>query len=75
MANVEYYERSNTGDVLMDVESYFKLVTYKRCVVDMIIVTTADPLHLSLSIYWKGLNKNIQVMQKKGGRSSRDVHL
>ena len=64
MANVDYYKQFHTGDVLLDAEGYFKFGNYCDSVIDLIIIATVKALHLSLAIYQKGSDRDIEVIEQ-----------
>ena len=49
--DADYYKGFHAGDVLQDVEGYFKLGNYCDSIVYVIIIANAHALHLNLSIY------------------------
>ena len=74
-ANVDYYKGFQTGDVLRDTEGYFKLGNYCDSVIHIIIIATSEALNLNLSIYQKGPDGNIQVVEQTTDTGGREVHL
>ena len=45
-ANVDYYQKFHTGNVLKDVKRYFKLGTYCDSIVDIIVIAVARALNI-----------------------------
>ena len=62
-ADVDYYKQFHTGDVLQDAEGYFKFGNYCDSISSVIIIATAEALHMNLSIYQKGTDGNILVIE------------
>ena len=53
----------------------FKFENYCDSAVNLIIITTAKALNLNLSIYQKGPDGNIQVLEQTTDIRGREVHL
>ena len=62
-ANVDYYQKFHTGNVLKDVKRYFKLGTYCNSIVDIIVIAVARALNINLKIYQRGTLGNIQIQE------------
>ena len=75
VANVNYYKQLNTGDTLKDAEGYLKLGSYGKSVLNVIIIATTRALKLNLSIYQKGPNGNIQIVEQTTCTRGRDFNL
>ena len=50
-ANVDYYQKFHTGNVLKDMKRYFKFDTYCNSIVDIIVIAMARALNMNLKIY------------------------
>ena len=74
-ANVNYYKQFHTGHVLKDVKRYFKFCTCCDSVIDLIVVTMARALNMSLKIYQKGPMGNIQILEHITHAIAKEAHL
>ena len=74
-ANIHYHELFHRGDILKDTESYFKFRSCCDSVVNLVIIATPKALNLNLSIYQKGPNGNIQIIEQTTDTRGREVHL
>ena len=70
-----YYKLFHTGDVLKDVERYFKFGTYYDKVLNLIVVATARALKLILTIYQKRPKGNIQILEQTTHATAKEAHL
>ena len=52
--NADYYKQFHTGDLLQDVEGYFKFGNYSDCIVNVIIIATVKALHMNCQSIRKG---------------------
>ena len=75
MTNADHYKQFHTGDLLWDAEEYFKFGNYCKSIVDVIIIDTANALKMNLSIYQKGLDRNIQFIEQTTDVKGREVKL
>ena len=75
IANVDYYKQFHTADVLQDAEGYLKFENYCDNIIDVIIFATTKGLHMNLSIYQKGPDGNIQVIEQTIDARGREVYL
>ena len=60
---------------VMGCKGYFKSGNYSNSTVDVIIITTANALHLNMSIYKQGPDGNLQLIEQTSDNKGRDVHL
>ena len=74
-ANVDYYQKFHTGNVLKDVKRYFKLGTYCDSIVDIIVIAAARALNMDLKIYQKGTLGNIQILEHITNATGKEIHL
>ena len=74
-ANVDYYQKFHTGNVLKDVKRYFKFGTYCNSIVDLIVIPTARSLNMNLKIYQKGTLGNIQILEHITNPTGKEIHL
>ena len=74
-ANVDYYKKFHTGNVLKDVKRYFKLGTYCDSVVDIIVIAAARALNMNLKIYQRGTLGNIQIQEHITNATGKEIHL
>ena len=74
-ANVNYYNKFHTGNVLKDVKRYFKFDTCCDSVLDLLVVTMARPLKLNLKIYQKGPTAKIQILEHITLATTNEAHL
>ena len=74
-ANVDYYQKFHTGNVLKDVKRYFKFGTYCDSVVDIIVISTARALNMNLKIFQKGTSGNIQILEHITNATGKEIHL
>ena len=74
-ANVDYYKKFHTGNVLKDMKRYFKFGTYCNSIVDLIVVAMVRALNMNLKIYQKGTSGNIQILEYKTNATGKEIHL
>ena len=74
-ANVDYYQKFYTGNILKDVKRYFKFDTYCNSVVDIIVIAAARALNMNLKIYQKGTSGNIQILEHITNVTGKEIHL
>ena len=74
-ANVDYYHKFHTGNVLKDVKRYLKFGTYWDSVVDIIVIGMARALNMNLKIYQKGTSGNIQILEHITNATGKEIHL
>ena len=74
-ANAEHYKGFHMDNLAWDAESYLKLGNNKGSIVDIIIIADACALHLNLSIYQKGPNDNVQVIQQNSDSKGTYMYL
>ena len=74
-ANADYYKLFHTGDVLKDAEGYFIFGNYCDSVFLLIITATSKAINLDLSIYQKGSNGNVQILEQITGTRGGEVYL
>ena len=71
--NADYYKQLHTGDLLQDAEEHCNICNYCDNIIDVIIVP-AKALHINLSIYQKGPDANLQVIEEITNMRGRAVH-
>ena len=74
-ANVDYYQKLHTGNVLKDVKRYFKLGTYCDSIVDIVVIAVARALNINLKIYQRGTSGNIQIQEHITNTTGKEIHL
>ena len=74
-ANVDYYQKFHTGNVLKDVKRYLKFGTYCNSVVDIIAIAMARALNMNLKIYQKGTLGNIQILEHITNVTGKEIYL
>ena len=74
-AYVDYYKWFHTGDILQDAKGYFKFGNYCDSVIDLIIIVTTKVLNVNLTIYQKGPDEKIHVIEQTADTGGRDIHL
>ena len=74
-ANVDYYQKFHTGNVLKDVKRYFKFGTYYNSIVDIIVIAAARALNMNLKIYQRGTSGNIQIQEHITNATGKEIHL
>ena len=74
-ANVDYYQKFHTGNVLKDMKRYFKFDTYCNSIVDIIVIAMARALNMNLKIYQKGTSGNIQILEHITNVTGKEIHL
>ena len=74
-ANVDYYHKFHTGNVLKDVKRYLKFGTYCNSIVDIIVIATARALNMNLKIYQKGTSGDIQILEHIANATGKEIHL
>ena len=74
-ANVDYYQKFHTGNILKDMKRYFKLGTYCDSIVDIIVIAAARALNMNLKIYQKGTLGNIQIQEHITNATGKEIHL
>ena len=74
-ANVDYYQKFHTGNVLKDMKRYFKSGTYCNSIVDIIVIDVARALNINLKIYQKGTVGNIQILEHVTNAIGKEIHL
>ena len=74
-ANVDYYQKFHTGNVLKDMKRYFKFGTYCDIIVDIIVIAGARTLNMNLKIYQKGTLGNIQILEHVTNATDKEIHL
>ena len=62
--NADYYKQSHTDDIIQDTDMCFKFGIYGNSTIDVITIATRKAVHLNLSIYQKGPDGNIQVIEQ-----------
>ena len=72
-ANVYYYKVFYTGDLILDVERYSKFGKYVHSIIHVIIIATAKALHVNLSIYQKGPDGNLNVIEQTTNKRGKEV--
>ena len=74
-ANLNYYKLFHTGHVLKNAQRYFKFEMYCEIALNLTVVAMARALHLSLTIYQKGLTGNIQILKHITHATVKEAHL
>ena len=74
-ANVDYYHKFHTGNVLKDMKRYLKFGTYCNSFVDIIVIAMARALNMNLKIYQKGTLGNIQILEHITNATGKEIHL
>ena len=64
VANVDYYKQFHAGDILLDAEGYFIFGNNCESFINLIINSTTKALNMNLSIYQKGPDRNVQVIEQ-----------
>ena len=74
-ANVYYYHKFHTGNILKDVKIHHKFGTYCYSIVHIIVIAMARALNMNLKIYQKGTLGNIQILEHITNATGKEIHL